>query len=80
MYPFKFPEHNIIFAENQKEYLPLPAYLGINEPTGTVITCWKLSLSELIKVIFTRNIYLSVMTFSKPLQPLKMGTSFKEVK
>lgn len=39
MRPVKFPGHNVVFAEDQPEYQPLPAILmpGLD---GEVITCW----------------------------------------
>jgi len=43
MKPIKFKEMNCTYAENQSEYLPLPAYKDFN---GEVISCWSLSLYE----------------------------------
>ena len=41
---------------------------------GTVTSCWKLSDEELAQVLSTRKIYLQILTFNKPLQPIKMMT------
>ena len=76
MKPIKFDQQNCTFAENQPEYLPLPAH---KKPDGTVISCWELSPEERKRVAETGVIYLAVLTFGRPLQPLLPGTSFEEV-
>lgn len=62
----KFKECNTVFAKDQKKYKELSAF---RDEDGTVITCYKLSFKEIIKIIFTRKIWLGLMTFNKPLQP-----------
>lgn len=61
----KLPE--VVYAENQPEYLPLPC---IKDSDGVILTRWKLSWKERWLALWKGNIYLSVMTFNKPLQPL----------
>lgn len=67
----KFKECNIVFAENQPEYLSLPAHKSDN---GRVTSCWGLSFFERLKVVLTGKIYLRVLTFNKKLQPVKIST------
>lgn len=38
MTPIEFPEHNVVFAKDQPEYLPLPAHKS-NGVTGEVTSC-----------------------------------------
>ena len=66
----KFKECNITYAEDQPEYLKLPAH---KTNGGRATSCWKLSFFERVRVILTGKIYLRVMTFNQPLQPLKMS-------
>jgi hypothetical protein len=68
MKPVKFKGSNIVFAEGQKEYLPLPAFKE-DDQYGRVVSCWKLSMKERIKMLFMGRVYLSVLTFNNPLQP-----------
>jgi hypothetical protein len=68
MKPIKFKEMNCTFAENQPEYLPLPAH-KVKEPEGRVIACWELSFKERIKILFTGKLWSSLMTFNNPLTP-----------
>ena len=68
MKPIEFKEQNCVFAENQPQYLPLPAH-KVNEPEGRVIFCWKMSFKERIKLLITGKIWCSLMTFNQPLQP-----------
>lgn len=67
MTPIKFPEVNVTFAEDQPEYLPLPAWRGVD---GTVISCWKLTRKERLKILFTGRLWLRSLTFGRSLQPL----------
>jgi hypothetical protein len=64
----QFEEQTIIFAEDQPEYLPLPAY-QYNDVQGTIVCCWHLSLLDRIKLLFTGKIWHSILTFNQPLQP-----------
>ena len=75
MQPIEFPQQNTTFAKDQPQYSPLPGYRAKN---GIVTSCWKLSIAERIKVFLGGKIYLSVMTFNKPLQPLLMETKFNK--
>jgi hypothetical protein len=56
----------VVFARDQKEYLPLPA---IRFEDGRVVSRWKLSLRERIKIFFTGSLWLWQLTFRNPLQP-----------
>ena len=69
MKPIKFKEANLVLAENQPEYLTLPAWRGGD---GTVISCWKLTRRERMKLLFTGRIWLRTLTFHKPLQPQRL--------
>ena len=65
----KFKEMTMTYAKNQPPYLSLPAHL---DKKGVATTCWKVSFIDLIRIVFNRKIWLSTMTFNKPLQPLRM--------
>jgi hypothetical protein len=66
-----FKEANVIFAEGQDEYHNLHAHIT---ETGEVTSCWKMSFRERIEALISGNIYLQVLTFRKPLQPIKLST------
>lgn len=72
MEPIQFKQANVVFGEEQDEYNSLPAHL--DEEKGIVTVCYKLSLEEVRSLIEDGEIYLQVMTFGNPLQPLKMLT------
>lgn len=74
--PIDVPEgwRRIVFAKDQKEYIPLPAILE-NGEYGHAITCWKLSWTERFKLFFDGQLWLTVMTFKKPLQPIRIGVN-----
>jgi len=65
----EFSEQNIVIAKNQPEYLPLPAY---REDDGRVTCCWKLSLKERLRILFTGKLWHQILTFNEPLQPQKL--------
>lgn len=73
MKPIKFKEQNCLFAENQPEYLPLPAF-KVDEPEGRVIFCEQLNLIERLRVLITGKIWCSLLTFNKPLTPSHFTT------
>lgn len=68
MKPIKFKGYNVIFAKNQEPYLPLPA-CKIKDKNGTVVCCWQATLLERIKILFSGKLYLSLLSFDKPLTP-----------
>jgi len=69
MDPIKFEECNTVVAKDQPQYLPLHAH---KTKDGILTSCWKLSFKECIKLIFTQRIYLQMLTFNTPLQPVKI--------
>ena len=64
----EFDEQTIVIAKDQLEYLPLPAH-QFNDVKGTIAFCWKMTLRERIKVLFTGVLWHQVLTFNQPLQP-----------
>ena len=78
MRPIKFKFQNTVFAKDQPEYGQLPAYVkeGSN---GEVISCWKLSFRERLRVLIFGKVWLDLMTFNKPLTPSMLSTDRKEL-
>jgi hypothetical protein len=66
-----FKECNVVYAKNQPEYLNLPSH---KSEKGIITTCWTLSWKEKFKILTSGYLWLQVMTFNNPLQPLKMST------
>ena len=66
MKPIEFKQHNVTFAKDQPQYLPLPAY---RSDDGQVITCWQLSWLDRLRVLVNGKLWLSQLTFNHPLQP-----------
>lgn len=78
MKPIEFPEVNVTFAKDQPEYQPLPAFKDPG-PEGAVISCWKLSFKERIKILFTGELWVSLWTFHQPLTPSLFTTNKSDV-
>ena len=76
MKPEKFKECNVVYGEGQEEYLPLPA---LRFDDGTVVMCGKMSWKELFKIILHRKVWVSLLTFNKPLQPTLVCADHKEL-
>jgi hypothetical protein len=66
MKPVEFPQQNVVFAKDQPEYLPLPAF---KTHDGEVTSCWGMTWRERLRVLLTGRIYISNLTFNHPLQP-----------
>lgn len=61
----KFDGCNVVYGEGQPQYVPLHA-----QKIGNVsITCYRLSLKERFKILFTGLLWLGQMNFGQPLQP-----------
>ena len=70
---FKLPDHElIVYAKDQPPYIPLPMWKG---PDGLRVSRWRLSWKERLQVFFGGSIWLSMLTFDKPLQPVKLETA-----
>ena len=67
MESIRFKECNATYAENQDEYKTLPTFH--DKQNGIVVSCYKLTFKDLLKIILTRKIWLGLMTFNQPLQP-----------
>ncbi len=68
MKPCSFSGQNVVFAKDQPQYQPLPAHVS---ESGTVTTCWKLSVVERVAVFVFGRIWWTQLTFNRPLQPVK---------
>lgn len=69
MEPVIFDSANVVYGANQPEYIPLPAE---KRPgcSGEIVTCWELNQNEMKIIQETGKIWLSVLTFGQPLQPV----------
>ena len=74
----EFKHQNVVFAENQPEYTPLPA-LKIKSKQGEVVFCMGLSFYERLRVLIFGEIWVSLMTFNNPLTPSFHSTIRKDV-
>lgn len=79
MKPIEFPEGNVIFAKDQPEYEPLPAYKKPNDPQGLVVVKFELSPEEMGAIFESGTIYLSMLTFNQPLQPIRLSVLKPEI-
>lgn len=73
MRPIKFPQANVNYAENQPEYITLPSHKEAGDPHGIVTSCWKMTWRERLLALLTGEVWLSVMSFNMPLQPVTMN-------
>lgn len=64
-----FPEAHVVIAENQPQYLPMPAYIYDDQ---VITCCWQLTLRERISILLNGKIWHSVWTFRKALQPQRL--------
>ena len=66
----------ITLAKDQPPYIPLPV---LRFSDGLVVSRWSLSWAERIHLILGGSLFLGILTFNKPLQPIRMSTSVDEV-
>ena len=58
-----------VYAVDQPQYDPLPV---IRNRTGVVLSRWKLTDAEREAVANGADVFLSILTFNQPLQPLRI--------
>lgn len=61
-----FPEVNCIFAKEQSQYRQL---LCNHTADGLITCCWRFSIKDRLKILFSGIIWHQVLTFNNPLQP-----------
>lgn len=71
MKAIEFEQQNVVFAKDQKEYQPLPAHAQNN---GLVTFCMELDDQELEAVKKTKILKLTVLTFGRSAQPIRVTT------
>lgn len=76
MKPINFKGANVVFGANQPEYQSLPAKKKEN---GEIWTCWELSPEEIKTIQETGKVWLSVLTFNQPLQPVLLSTEMLDI-
>lgn len=78
MKPIEFKEQNTIFAENQSEYEMLPAFKA-DTSQGEVVSCWKLSIKERLRLLWSGKLWMSLVTYNNPLQASILSTQKSDV-
>ena len=77
MEPIKFNEANVVYCKGKENlYEALPALIFED---GYVVSCWKLSFKDILRLIFTRKLWLCVATFNNPRHPLFMSTNKRDI-
>ena len=71
-----FDKHEIIIAEDQPEYQPLPALILQD---GRVICRWHLTWWERLRLLWSGSLYLHALTFGAPLQPQLLSVDQPEL-
>ena len=59
----------VTYAADQPEYQPLRALRSATRE-GQVISRWRLTWHERFAILFGRDIWLTLLTFQQPLQPI----------
>jgi hypothetical protein len=74
---FELPsEELVVYAKDQEPYIPLPMWRDPNDdPDGYRVSRWELTWRERLQVLFGGSLWLSVLTFNRPLQPVRLQTS-----
>lgn len=64
----EFEEQNMVIAKDQKEYTPIPAWYG----SGLMCARLGLSPDEVRGIVKNKFVYLSVLHFDGPVQPMDL--------
>jgi hypothetical protein len=74
MKPIIFKEANITIGKDQPQYLQLPAAYLLDDERKPMVTCWKLSLWERLRVLWCGRIWNAQLTFDYPYHPVIIST------
>jgi hypothetical protein len=66
--PIEFPQQTQVWAKDQPPYLPLPAYVDLEES----VSLWTLTWRERLLLLFRGRLWLRQCNFGRPLQPVSM--------
>lgn len=66
-----FGVQEVVYAKDQPEYIPLPV---LKFQDGTIVSRWRMSWKERLRALLTGDIFLAVLTFNQPLQPVLLAT------
>lgn len=69
-----------IIAKNQPQYISLPSEIARGPKGMTVLTRWQPTPEERVKIAEGEDVYLAILTFGNPLQPLLMTVGQAEMK
>lgn len=65
----------VVYGAHQPQYAPLPAApVRYDDGTLSVVTRWKLSVLERLKVLLSGDIWWEQLTFGQPLQAVRPST------
>jgi hypothetical protein len=63
---------HVVYAADQPEYQPLPVW---RKPQGEVVSRWRLTWRERLAALLGRPLYVEVLTYGSPLQPIYLTFS-----
>ncbi|MEP2447373.1 MAG: hypothetical protein ABJI69_09105 [Balneola sp.] len=70
MKPIEFEQQNTTYAEDQVQYHNLPSHV---DKDGVVTSCWEVTEEDLQEIQSNGKIYISILTFGGPLQPISVS-------
>jgi len=74
----EFEYQSDIIEKDSEVYLPLPLLRFDNDPHGTIITCWEMSEEERDEFLKTGRLYVSLLTFNKPISPMSLSVRIED--
>jgi hypothetical protein len=71
------PHRVVVFAEDQPQYRPLPTVLLAGNE-GRVISRWALTDEERAAIANGEDLYIELLTFAGPLQPILPSVGLRD--
>lgn len=70
----KTPLPEVVYGEDQGAYVP-----AIRTTDGGVLTRWRCTWKDRLRIFITGNVYHYQETFNEPMQPVKLKSEFPEI-
>lgn len=76
--PDSVPGRAVVLGREQPEYQALAAW-RLDDELGTIVTRWQLTPEDRAAIAAGADVYITLLTFDQPLQPIAVALDPKEI-
>lgn len=61
------------------EIIDVPFFVSKDEESNTLVTCWHLSFTEIIRLLFNRRLWVSTLDYKNTSMPMLISTKKSDI-